>query len=49
MIAEEHCTPIERLRREKIPLHGIWRALGLGLKLFIFFMGIYFDAAHVKP
>jgi transposase-like protein len=32
VIDEEHCTLVERLLREKISLHGICRAVGVGIK-----------------
>jgi hypothetical protein len=45
MIAEEHRTLVERLLREKIALHGICRAVGVGIKWHMHFMSKCFTAA----
>jgi insertion element IS1 protein InsB len=44
VIDEEHCTLVERLPREKISLHGICRAVGVGIKWLMHFMVDRFNA-----
>jgi insertion element IS1 protein InsB len=53
IVAEERRRLVERLLCEKISLHGICRAVGVGIKWLMHFMGKCFTAApahlHVQP